>query len=81
MKKGEDFLKTITDECQQKKCPVCCQNCDKTALVDLLWTWERCDCGKAPYTHLRPTIWHKACFNQQHNTGISATPEKSSLKR
>jgi hypothetical protein len=27
----------------------------------VVWLFDRCNCGRPPYPHLRPVIWHQSC--------------------
>lgn len=44
-------------------CPVCNVNCQTTALVDLVTSFEVCRCEFCPdYAHLVERMWHRKCF-------------------
>ena len=62
MKRCKDFLASLPDSCKSGVCPVCIKNCGRVALSELVYTWEPCDCEKANFVHLSPTVWHKECF-------------------
>jgi hypothetical protein len=43
-------------------CAGCAAVCSTTAMVSLVYTFERCDCPHAPYVHLVERLWHRGCF-------------------
>jgi nucleoside permease NupC len=47
---------------RNKICPGCGENCDSSAVIDIIHTQEICYCAAWPYAHLVGTPWHKACF-------------------
>lgn len=61
METGKDLLKMIKGHPNKKNCPKCGVDVSTTALVDLVYTFEGCDCKKVPYKHLVETIWHRHC--------------------
>lgn len=43
-------------------CPVCKEDCMHEAMVDIVYTFEPCSCGKPEYTHLVEQLYHHKCF-------------------
>lgn len=62
MKTGRTWLKSMPDDCKNRTCPECGKDCRGVALVNLVYTWEVCNCGKVDYEHLSPTLHHRDCF-------------------
>lgn len=44
------------------ECLGCNRSANTVALVRLVFTFEPCDCGTAPYVHLVERTWHRICF-------------------
>lgn len=47
---------------EQTNCPLCKQDLLRVALVELLYVFEVCLCGKPAYPHLVEQLWHRVCF-------------------
>lgn len=45
-----------------KVCGPCDLDVTTTALTDLVFTFETCDCGMPEYAHLIEQLWHRDCF-------------------
>ena len=43
-------------------CSVCGENCTTTALTELVYAFELCDCDHSNFTHLIEHIYHRKCF-------------------
>lgn len=43
-------------------CPRCKADCLNTALIEVAYVFERCDCGAPAFTHLVEQLWHRFCF-------------------
>lgn len=43
-------------------CGLCGEDVGRTAVVDLVYRHEACDCDIAPYTHLVERCYHTTCF-------------------
>lgn len=43
-------------------CPACQADCNRVALVDLVYAFEPCDCPTVSYTHLVERLWHRTCI-------------------
>jgi hypothetical protein len=74
MKTGNDLLKTIKAHPDRKTCPRCGEDVGRVALVDLVYTFEACECAAAKYRHLEETIYHRACFLRLNPELITPTP-------
>lgn len=61
------FLATLKDGTHgwTRLCPVCGEDCNKIALVKLIYKFETCDCDKASYVHLVETLYHDACYTKR----------------
>ena len=60
---GEDFIETLRDHHSiARKCRICKSETARTAIVDLVYTFEVCSCELAPYDHLVETLYHRKCF-------------------
>jgi hypothetical protein len=62
-----ELLKTMEGHPWVRKCGVCKEEVGRTALVDLVYTWEACGCDFVPYSHLVEHIYHKRCFTAHPN--------------
>ena len=46
----------------QDECPGCGKSTMRTAVINLVYTFMRCDCEQAEYVHLVERLWHPACI-------------------
>ena len=51
-----------------KTCPYCKKDVGETALVNLVYTWEKL----AKKNELMETAWHKKCYNAQQSVHLTA---------
>lgn len=61
MKLGKDLLKTVRGH-KQRDCPHCGKQVTASALVKLVYTFEKCNCSAVEYPHLVETVWHRTCW-------------------
>lgn len=56
-----------TDGKHEFVCPKCGKDTTSLVLIDLLITYEQCDCGDTgsvqPYKHMVEAKWHRKCYN------------------
>lgn len=50
------------DHANGRLCPPCGERVDTEAITNLVYTFERCDCGTPDFTHLTEQLWHRGCF-------------------
>ncbi|RLC72749.1 MAG: hypothetical protein DRI26_02340 [Chloroflexi bacterium] len=64
--KGRDFLRARVkgwlSHPQAGICPECGEDCTSSPLVELVYTFERCSCGKPCYSHLVEQLHHRRCY-------------------
>lgn len=57
-----------TNHCWSTDCGVCGKDCLRTAMVDLVYTFEPCKCDIEPrYEHLVEHLYHRRCFEKSGN--------------
>jgi hypothetical protein len=63
MKRGKELLATIKGH-DRSACPGCQKSLRSVAMVDIVYTFEPCECAVAKYRHLIETLWHRECFHR-----------------
>jgi hypothetical protein len=46
----------------REDCPLCGDPVRTVAILNLVYTFEVCECGAPKYTHLVETLYHRACY-------------------
>lgn len=46
-----------------RSCPKCSEDLTTTALMDLAYRFETCECFRHEYPHLFEQMWHLACLS------------------
>lgn len=75
---GEDLLAKVlktNDGIHYEKartCPECQGDCSKTAIDELIYTFELCSCGNPEYPHLIEQLHHRSCYEEAvcHRFGV-----------
>ena len=47
---------------EQTNCPLCKKDLLRIAMIENLYVFEVCTCGKPAYPHLVEQMWHRVCF-------------------
>jgi hypothetical protein len=43
-------------------CPRCQGDVSHTTILEVVYTFEPCTCGRLEYLHLVEQLWHRRCF-------------------
>lgn len=58
----DSMLATMQGHPWRHACPKCGEDCSSVALVDLVYTWEPCNCDVVSSVHLVETVYHRKCL-------------------
>ena len=57
---GGDWLRGKSSHtAEDNVCLICGENCSRVALVELVYTFDVCDCGRWRYAHLVERLSHR----------------------
>lgn len=60
---GEELIATWPERHPRTStCPACHSSVARVGIVELVYTFETCECDVADYVHLAERVWHHRCF-------------------